>query len=368
MSSTMQQERGRPVRLGWLFCLVATAQVVWFYLATVPSAMDLVSYEHGLGPMPFQGRMLLVLPLRWAHSSTLLQHLATAMSAMPGWFGRPRHAEGVLEALAGVAAVAATGWVAGRLYRAASPMGLLTPYVFPLTLVMVAATYAFNAVHPLRFVYDLPSLGLFSLGLEMIFFRRSMIWFAVLFAVATVNRETSLFLLVMEGLTLWADAREATGNSSPGARRRRGAMVVLLLGAWTVWHLWVGRHFAGNPAAAAPRLLLNAGTVLSPIAWPQLLSVGAFCGPLLVVSGRQIPNTRLRAWRWVLPIWLGFMLFYGLLIETRVFGELIAYASCSVALLAEQEIVGIWRRGHPALGELIRPRENPVLRNGLSAG
>ncbi len=317
--------------------LFATIQVVWLYLALVPSAMDLLSYERGTGPMPFQGRILLMLPMRWAHDSLPLQRLAMGMSSMPGWFGRVRHPEGILEAVLDVCAVALTGWLARRLYLAASPLGLLTPFVYPLTLVMITATYDLNAVHPLRFVYDLPSLALFSLGLEAIYFRRSMLWFALVFTVVTANRETSLFLLLLEALTLWSESKKVAGGQRTSGRL---AVLALLLGGWVGWHIWAAHLFAANRTAAAPRLLLlNAGTMLCPFSWPQLLSAGAFCGPLLVVGARRIADTRLRVWRWVLPIWFCFMLFYGLLIETRIFGELIAYAACCVALLAEQEMV-----------------------------
>lgn len=325
---------GQP---GRLIALFATVQVVWYYLTSVPNAMDLLSYERGTGPMPFQGRMLMMLPLRWAHENALLSDVARTMTAMPGWFAHGCHAEGLVQALTDVLSVLVTGWVARRIYLAASPTGVLGPYIYPLTLIMVAATYSFNAVHPLRFVYDLPSLGLFSLGLEMIFFRRRMLWFASLFALATVNRETSLFLLVMEGLTLAAESRRERGAGLNS--RLRWTVVVILLGGWVAWHLEVGRIFAGNPSAAAPRLLLNAGTVLCPISWTQLLSVGAFCGPMLLLGGRRIADATLRAWRWMLPLWLAFMVVYGLLIETRVFGELIAFAASSVALLAEQEML-----------------------------
>ena len=330
-----QKEEGAS-SLRRLLEFIATIHVVWLYLAVVPSAMDLLSYERGTGPMPFQGRILLMFPMQWAHDNLLLQRVAMGMASMPGWFGRGPHPEGIVEALLDVCAVMLAGWIARRLYLAASPLGLLTPFMYPLTLVMITATYVLNAVHPLRFVYDLPSLALFSLGLEAIYFRRSIFWFALVFTVVTANRETSLFLLLLEALTLWSELKKDSGG-----RRSYGrlAMLALLLGAWVGWHIWAAHLFATNRTAVAPRLLLlNAGTLLCPLSWPQLLSAGAFCGPLLVFGARRVADARLRVWRWALPIWFCFMLFYGLLIETRIFGELIAYAACCVALLAEQEM------------------------------
>jgi hypothetical protein len=83
-------------------------------------------------------------------------------------------------------------------------------------------------------------------------------------------------------------------------------------------------------------LYLNLATLLCPIAWPQLLSAAAFLWPLPILYRRFITDPTLRAWLWLPAAWLGLMLFYGLLIESRIFGELIPYFACTTALIAEQ--------------------------------
>ena len=200
-----------------------------------------------------------MLPLRWAHTSAACQSIAAALTRLRPWFPLGVVAENVVEFPLDVASVILAGLVARRIYKAASPTGLLTPLVYPLTLLMVAATYAFGTMHRLRFLYDLPSLGFFAAGLYLLYFRRPRWQFALLFCIATINRETTLFLLVLFVLTRCYDSyRAPSGDSvtpSQGRqskrlhRLRRGdvAVAIGLLILWTVWHMWVVHRFAANP-------------------------------------------------------------------------------------------------------------------------
>ena len=308
--------------------LVATVQVVWFYVNRVPCYLKLPLYERGLERMPFQGRILMARPLGWAHSSVWLSALAARLTGMKGWFPAGVRAEGIVEAVIGVACVAIAGCVARAIYKAASPTGVLTGFVYPLCLLMVAVTYGWQTMHWMRFVYDLPSLGFFAVGVWLIYFRHSLWWFSVVFVVGTVNRETTLFLLVMllirEGLEGW---------------RRVAPTVVLLAGYWVGWHVWVTRHFAGNAAENGSRFWLNVGLLLWPLAWAQMLSAGAFCIPLVLVYRNRISDLVVRRWVWILPVWFLFMLKFGIFLEVRIFGELIPYLAVASCLIVESILV-----------------------------
>ena len=156
-----------------LLNLLATMQVVWFYVNRVPCYLKLPLYERGMERMPFQGRILMAFPLGWAHGSVWLSALAARLTGMKGWFPAGVRAEGLVEGVVGVVSVVIAGCVARSIYRAASPRGLLTGWVYPLCLVMVAVTYGWQTMHWMRFVYDLPSLGFFAVGVWLIYFRRS---------------------------------------------------------------------------------------------------------------------------------------------------------------------------------------------------
>ena len=66
---------------------------------------------------------------------------------------------------------------------------------------------------------------------------------------------------------------------------------------------------------------------------------------------KRITDTRLRAWLWLLPIWCLFMFVYGILIETRVFGELIPLVVCATTIILEELL----------LERMFKPRQLPEL-------
>jgi hypothetical protein len=312
---------------------LATVQVVWFYLCRVRCEMDLASFEAGLERTPFQYRLLLMAPLRWAHESSTLNHIARALSAQPAWFPVQLVPEQLLEAAIDLLAVAGTGLIVRELYRRASRTGLLLPYAYPLLLLMVAGCYTFLTMHDLRFVYDLPSLFFFAAGMLAIYAEAPLAVFAAIFCVGTLNRETTLFLLPMLLLAHRARAAE-------GARTRRAvATTVCLAVFWAAWHLWVVHRFHGNASAAGPRLLLNLQLLAMPLAWPQLFGASGLLVLFVVAGRRQLRDPVLRAWLAVLPVWLVFMLFFGLFLEVRIFGELIPLLACSALLLAEERLI-----------------------------
>ena len=227
------------------------------------------------------------------------------------------------------------GLIARSLYEASSPRKLLGPYVYPLTLLMITGTYCLNTMHRIRFVFDLPSMAFFSIGLYLIYFRRSALLLAAVFCIGTINRETTLFLLVLILLTRWSgfatDWRSIM--RTPVLEKLfdlRTTLLLIGLGAfWVVWRKLVFQHFSGNPSASGPRLWLNIGTLLWPTSWAQILCTFAFCWPLCIAGRSLVKDQTLRIWYWVLPVWIVFMMRFGILIETRIFGELIPFLACT---------------------------------------
>ena len=320
-----------------LLNLLATLHIVWFYLNRVPSFLHLDRYEAGHERMPFQGRLLMTFPLRWAHTSAALTRLAAALSAIKIWVPLRVRPEGIVDAAIDTIAILAAGLVARDLYRRGSPTGLLTPFVYPLTLVMVAASYCLLTIHFFRYVYDLPSLGLFACGMYLVYRRAHPLLFAIIFVVATLNRETSLLLLCL----FVVSSCVVDGRLLP----RRILSVRCLLTTcslavfWLAWHHWVSSHFALLPSESKPRLWANLATLLWPFAWPQLAGIAGYTLPLLLLMRSRIQSTELRLWWSIVPLWFLFMFFMGLLIEIRLFGELIPLFASSGALLAERYLL-----------------------------
>jgi hypothetical protein len=69
-----------------------------------------------------------------------------------------------------------------------------------------------------------------------------------------------------------------------------------------------------------------------------LFSVLGYLPVFLFLYRRRVRDAQLRVWLWGLPIWLGFMSVWGILIETRIFGELIPYVACVSTILAEEVV------------------------------
>ena len=310
----------------------ATVQAVWFYLAYVRCYVDLAKYEAGVAHTPYQYRLLLMLPLRWAHGSALCAAVAGGLTHLHAWFPTGVRPESLVELPIDVAAVAVAGLVTRRI---------------SLALLMVVGTYALVTVFRLRFVYDLPSLGFFAGGMFLLYFRQPLWQFALLFTVATLNRETTLFLLVLFVLS------RLRVRTLPWWRRLSmgdGVFAASLLAIWCTWHVWVGHRFAANGTESWSRVLLNLKVLLVPASWLQLGSCFAFCGPLVLLWRRRVQDSLLRMWLWVVPLWFLFMLQYGQLLESRVFGELIPLVACCMALGAEEALLERLRYGADAPG------------------
>ncbi len=321
----------------WLlpaFYALATIQVAWCYLWLTRPYVNTFLYERGQERMPFQGRCLMMLPLRFAHSSTALRMAGKLFAISHFWFPRPVVPEVLVQAVINVSCLALTGVLTTRIYQASSRRRLLTPLVYPLVLAAFAATYLLHTVQNFRFVYDLPSLAFFTSALYLLYFRRHWAWFVALFVVATINRETTLLLLPVYMID------HAFQHGQIRLKRfvqlQSLAVVIPLALFWIGWEVLIRHHFAANRSEFYPRLNWNIKSLLLPHAWPQMLSACGYLLPFALIMRRRIPDPRLRAWLWLVPIWLVFMFSYGILIETRVFGELIPLAVCSSTLILEE--------------------------------
>ncbi len=318
--------------------LVATIQFAWCYLWITRPYVNTALYEQGLERMPFQGRCLMMLPMRWAHSSSLLHSVAQPFALSHFWFPRPVQPEVLVQAAINVVCLVLTGWFTTRIYQASSRRRLLTPMVYPLLLVVCGATYMMHTVQNFRFIYDLPSLAFFSAAMYLLYFRRHWSLFVALFLVATINRETTLLLLPLY-LINEASAGDGSIRWSRAFQPRTLLVVLPLALFWAAWQLAVRHAFAANSSEFYPRFNWNLKSFIVPQAWPQLLSACGYLLLFIVTMRQRIPDPRLRAWLWLIPIWLVFMFAFGILVETRVFGELIPFVVCSTTLIAEETIL-----------------------------
>jgi len=191
-----------------------------------------------------------------------------------------------------------------------------------------------HTVQNFRFIYDLPSLAFFSVAMYLIYQRKHWGLFVLLFVAATTKRETTLLLLPLYMI----DAAVSDGRLQwRKLFQWRSMAVVVPLGIyWAGWQFAIRWWYFPNRSESYPRLDWNVKSLLVPQAWPQLLSACGYLLLFVLLMYRRIPDARLRAWIAIVPLWFAFMFSCGILVETRVFGELIPVTVCSTALILEE--------------------------------
>ena len=368
----------RPAVLS-LFLLM-TVQFVGCYLFLSHPYIDFNRYAHGYERLPFQTRLLLAPFFRWALASPFMIRQADDFSRNSYFFPRGIGPGGVAELYLNIPCVLVAGWVAIRLYQSASRRQLLGWLVYPLFLGLCTVTFILHAVQNFRFLYDMPSLMFFALGLYLIYFRKPTWLLIALFAVATLNRETTLFLipfyLLSEAARNWpaftgqhsksthhassqnSSPRPATLSflpTAPAIRRLRWSRLIspevalasaLMLAYWIVWHVFIFHFFRHNSSEYYSRIQFNLYCLRRLRYYPQLFSACGYLIPFLFLMRRHIHDAQLRLWLWMVPGWVVLMSVWGILVETRVYGELIPFIACAATLVAEEVIVAAVRQKH----------------------
>jgi hypothetical protein len=356
---------GRRSAIRWAVLalyLLMTVQFVGCYLLLSRPYIDLDRFGKGYERLPFQTRLLLAPLFRWAQTSPFLAHYASRLSFTGYFFPHGITPAGVLQLWLDLPCVLVAGWATVGIYRAASRQRLLAWLVYPLFLVLCTAAYILHVVQNFRFIYDMPSLMFFALGLYLIYFRKPVTLLAALFAVATWNRETTLLLIPFfvlsacvrgrgdqrddgiprgrhGGLTTVTRAPETAQFRWQRALRPEVAVpALLMLVYWTAWHLLVFHLFRHNASEYYPRIAFNWKCLWSLRYYPQLLSAGGFLLPVVLLLRRRVRDAQLRAWLWMIPCWYAVMAVWGILVETRIFGELLPVIACAAALIAEESL------------------------------
>ena len=318
--------------------LLATAQLAGTYYFLEYNYLDYKLFEHGYERLPFQTRLLLAPFLRWADGNSILETYALRLSHSTYFFPSGVGPQDIFLFCLNIFCLLLSGWIATRIYHAASRRELMGAFVYPIFLVLCAVTYVLHTVQNFRFAYDFPSLALFSIGLYLIYFRKPVLLFVALFAIATLNRETSLFLLLFYACSASLDAN---GNFSWKlmTSTRTLTVVIPLAAYWAAWHLMIFHMFRGNASEYYPRVHFNLHVLGNLKYYPQVFSALSYLPVFLFLYRKRLADSQLRAWLWILPVWLAFMFFWAILPETRVFGELIPYVACVSAILVEEVIV-----------------------------
>ncbi|HEY1963405.1 MAG TPA: hypothetical protein VGG59_00675 [Acidobacteriaceae bacterium] len=321
-------------RITFLAALILVAS--HFSLAYISEAapfLSLRAFAAGLAPQPFQERALTAWILRGANRFDSPQFEAALHRLLPAMGDAFNETTLVLLIIAWISMAASIVVTRETLLKLTGD-ALLSSWAAFLVPYMAYFTYILNFGPHFLLPYDLPSLFFFCAGLYLLVMRRPLL-LVPLIAIATLNRETSLFLI---GFYLLFEL------SRGGDRKRRVAVLAYaaaMLAAWIAMRLVVLHLYGHNPVAAASRmadlkLWQNLGFLVKPQHWPAFASVFGFTLPIVFVYRRYLKPDFLTRGLIVIALWLALMLFVGVLIEIRIFGELISYMSVALGVIVHR--------------------------------
>jgi hypothetical protein len=316
----------------WLMVFVFALASVHFarcYVTLTGYWINLSTYAAGMEKMPFQGRMLMMFPLRWAeHNGRIVRFASHQHGAM-------QTPDLIVTSVVALFGLVGTGVIVTHMYREVSRLRLFGWLPYALLLAIAFFNYVLHCEQNFLYPYDLLSLLFFTAGVWLIYARRFW-WLVLLFPVATLNRETIVFLVPL--LVLDACCEEARLNWKKLRQPSLWAKAALLLAIWEPIELYVRHRFRNNPTDLGSHIQVNLLYLSHPQYWPQLLSMGAYL-PLFVFFFRgQIEDFRLRIYCWIFPLWYAVMFYFGMLDETRIFGELGGLLALVSALIFERRV------------------------------
>lgn len=287
----------RAITIFLLLC--ATTHCVLSIFFVNLSYLDLHAYGAGLGPLPFQRRLLMVPFIHWAEGSSLLAHAAARFTLHLNQY-EPLTAAKFGCMVLSILAINALGLLSLRYARR---LGLRSHWLpWALLLVILYASYAARFEQALWYPYDLPHLALF--GAATLFLLNDEPWlFLAVMALDVFVRETSIYLV-------------AVALASRFSTKWRAASVLSAL-AWGA-SLLLGHHlYPNNPT------ILNAVPwyrMAAPWHWPQLFSIVGFLW-IPVLLARRYLTAQQRTTLYAASACMVISFFFATWNETRVWLE-----------------------------------------------
>ncbi len=311
------------------FC--ATLQFVRYYSKSTTFYLNMSAYLSGHERLPFQERVLPIFIIRpLVHSPWIARHFV--------------HSNGMYTADRGplyvisLVAILIAGVFVQKLYDRVSEAKTLRFLVYPLFLFAIMWSYSIHNEADFSYPYDMLSVAFFAAGLYFIYMRR--FWPLVLIVlVGTFNRETTLFLIGI--YVLDAASRPLTGIRARLPERFSLRLVpwarVALLGCiWLMIKLVLARRFAHNDSSENyVRVWENVGR-LKPRLWPALLNVCGYMLPVVFLLRRYLAPARFANYLYIFPLWFAVMFYTGVIVETRVYGELCSFVAVALTVIIER--------------------------------
>ncbi|WGF87316.1 hypothetical protein [Marinivivus vitaminiproducens] len=328
-------------RLDAVFWLLAVLFALWFahhhVFATERNGnADLPGLIDGTADPPYRYRFLMPLLLRGMHD-------AAAAAGLPVETETLAFAADAVSALALVAAFAGLvgRYVASRPFARLAGLSLMLPLVWHFV-----APDRLNPYYP----WDIPQILAFALGLRCLAIDR-LAGFHAVFVAATFNRETSIVLTLLL-VTGWA-GRRPWRSLIGHAALQAAAWLAIRAGAI----LWLGGQrgvtslepgigdIPQNDLFWATGWLNLDHFVREPWDLIELASIFVFGLIPLALFATRVPCAMVRRMLLVVPAFLAMTWLVGLVLEFRIYGEMIPLVWLALVLLAAKSL-GLPFRDH----------------------
>ena len=327
-SASLRNARSEACWVAWTALICAHFSLV--YNLNNRPFLNLAHYAAGNEALPFQSRVLMAWLFRALAGNGLVLRIAQAL---------PIQAR---DPFLAIQLVTSMFCLAGAIAFTRGSISFLTGdrdfSKWSAWLVAYMAYFNLPLIYGLGYTlpYDLPSLFFFS-GCVFCILRRKYFLFYVLFLLGTFNRETICFVTLF--FLCWERSR-STGHTSRTITGKLAIHVALQGMIWIGIKLYLRHRFALNPEESGgtslfiPHFQYNLRELIKPQQWPLLASNFGFTLPLLVSQRSWILNPGIaRACAIILPLWFCLMFYVGVIIEIRIYTELIAFVSLGVALI-----------------------------------
>ncbi len=309
----------------------ATLQFIRYYSKSTIFYLNMPAYLNGRERLPFQERILPILLIRpLTQSPWVMQHLAHANGAFTQERG-PFY-------LVSLIAIVFAGIYTQKLYNSLTTTHWLSFLVYPIFLFTIMWSYCIHSEANFSYPYDILSVAFFTAGLYYIYTRHYLGLFFVIL-VGTFNRETTLFLI---GIYCLDSA--STALADPSLRNRfdwKGVpllRVALLCIVWLAIKLSLAHLFAHNdPSENYIRIGENFGRLKLRLL-PALLNICGYTIPLVLLFHRWIRPVRFANYLFILPVWFVVMFYTGVILETRIYGELCSFSAIALVLIMEHHL------------------------------
>ena len=177
--------------------------------------------------------------------------------------------------------------------------------------IVTTSYFCLNINNAFLLPYDIPAI-LFTFICIYLILNKKWLLLHIVFAIATINRETSFLILIF--LSLWA--------VSPNGEKKSLRYLLTLSTIWIVIKFILFIKYAHLPTEEGIRLFSNITMILKPWQWPALLPLFLTMTFSVITYGKF---SKLRPWSGTTIV--GFLIFFmfAVLAETRAFGDLIPY-------------------------------------------